>query len=309
MSRNHQRELRLLSQAILPLAHLCIKSGIGVAEINLALKLACIEAAAGNARIANRLNHSRISAITGLTRKEVRSLEPILFREELPQVKARAKHRAARVLQGWKEDPEFQTTSGDPAQLRVRGQGTTFHALARRYGGDVTPLSILKELQRLGAVTKPKKGRVKIKRATLQERTVSAEAVTDFSRLLRDFGFSALAHVQALPNSAFLGYREIADISQDEAALFSATFSERAASFIDSTDRWKASQNRMRLASSAKISNPTKVGLGVYLVDLSNQPAPVDPIRKRSSSARTISDPPSEPASRSSRRSSLAGRS
>lgn len=266
---------------MLPLAHLCIKAGLGVAEIHLALKLACIEAAAEKAKIANRLNHSRISAITGLTRKEVRSLEPLLARQDLPQTAARAKHRAARVLQGWREDPEFLSARGAPMHLKVRGSGTTFYTLARRYGGDVTPLSILQELQRLGAVSKSARSMVKIRRATLQERSLSTDAVTEFARLMRDFGFSALEHVQASSDSTYVGFREVQEISDDEAALFATTFAERAASFIDSVDRWKASQGRIRSSPAGQLPKEARVGLGVYLVKYPKPGDPPAPAKKR----------------------------
>jgi hypothetical protein len=116
---------------------------------------------------------------------------------------------------------------------------------------------------------------VKLKRATLQERNVSTDAVIEFSKLMRDFGFSALDHVQASTDSAFVGFREVHDISEDEAALFTTTFSERAASFIDSVDRWKASQGRIRSSPADQLPKGSRVGLGVYLVrypQLSNPP-------------------------------------
>jgi hypothetical protein len=48
-------------------------------------------------------------------------------------------------------------------RLPISGRGKTFSALARRYGGDVPPRSILRELQRHGLVTL-RNGEVSLKR-------------------------------------------------------------------------------------------------------------------------------------------------
>ncbi len=47
---------------------------MGAGELQIAVKIACISVAAESAKLGNRLNHSRIAAATGLTRKEVRTL-------------------------------------------------------------------------------------------------------------------------------------------------------------------------------------------------------------------------------------------
>ena len=140
---HHERDIRALAQALVPIARMCMKSGMGAGELQIAVKMACISVAAESAKLGNRLNHSRIAAATGLTRKEVRTLFGLGKTGGVAVGKQVAKQRTTRVLHGWRTDPEFVDRRGNPLPLVIRGPGLTFHTLVRRYAGDVTPISVL----------------------------------------------------------------------------------------------------------------------------------------------------------------------
>src|SRR5262245_44299699 len=129
----HERDIRALAQALMPVAKLCMKSGMGAGELQIAVKLACIRVAAESAKLGNRLNHSRIAAVTGLTRKEVRTLFGLGKTGGVAGGKEVAKQRTTRVLHGWRTDSEFLDRRGNPVSLSIRGPGLTFHTLVRRY--------------------------------------------------------------------------------------------------------------------------------------------------------------------------------
>src|SRR3954451_25156650 len=105
-----------------------MKSGMGAGELQVAIKIACISVAAESAQLGNRVNHSRIAASTGLTRKEVRTLFGVVKSGKIATGKEVAKQRTTRVLHGWRTDPEFLDKSGNPVSLVVRGTGVTFHS-------------------------------------------------------------------------------------------------------------------------------------------------------------------------------------
>lgn len=91
---------------------------------------------------AKKPTYSNISIITGIERRAVAGLLAADVEEnELPT--AAGMHRAARVLNGWHEDPTWTTSLGTPAVLDVRGEGHTFETLAGKYAGGVTPKAIL----------------------------------------------------------------------------------------------------------------------------------------------------------------------
>jgi hypothetical protein len=264
-----------------------MKSGMGAGELQIAAKVACIGEAAKTAHLGNRLNHSRIAAATGLTRKDVRILSGLLKSGTVVAKREVAKQRTTRVLHGWCTDPEFLDRRGDPMRLAINGPRLSFHALVRRYGGDVTPVSVLKELLRSGAVSRSDGGRLAVRKQIPRVRGFGADAVADFAARLRDLGGTLVDNIEDSKHPIFVGFAEIKNLSADEAALFQQTFSERAASLVDGVERWRTSQTRMR-AKTRKVGagEATRVGLGVYLVEQRPTDVPVSTARKPSARAK-----------------------
>ena len=266
-------DISALAYALTPVAKLCMKSGMGAGELQIAAKIACIGVAAESAKLGNRLNHSRIAAATGLTRKDVRTLSGLVKSGKIVAGREVAKQRTARVLHGWRTDPEFLYRKGSPSHLLISGPGLTFHALVRRYGGDVTPISVLNELVRSGAVSRIRGDRAAVKKTSPRVRGFGADVVAEFATRLRDLGSTLVKNIEGVENPIFVGFCEIKNLSADEAALFQTTFSERASSLVDGVDRWRTSQSRLRARAGGKLTDGARVGLGVYLVE--QKPAPL----------------------------------
>ncbi len=243
-----------------------MKSGMGAGELQIAVKIACITVAAESAKLGNRLNHSRIAAATGLTRKEVRTLFTIGQKGRVATGKEVAKQRTTRVLYGWRTDPEFVDRHGNPVPLVIRGPGLTFHTLVRRYAGDVTPISVLNELARTGAVTHLGKERVAVRKTTPRVKGYGSDVVGEVALRLRDFASTLVGNIEQPETPVFVGFDEIPGLSADEAALFQVTFSDRAATLVDGVERWRTSQARIRSSKKNKEKSDSRVGLGVFLV-------------------------------------------
>lgn len=262
----HQRDISALAQALVPVAKLCMKSGMGAGELQIAVKIACVSVAAESAKLGNRLNHSRIAAATGLTRKEVRSLFGLVKSGGVAAGKEVAKQRTTRVLHGWRTDPEFLDRHGNPIPLVIRGPGLTFHTLVRRYAGDVTPISVLNELVRTGAVSVAANGIAAVHKTTPRIKGYGSDVVADIAHRLRDFGATLVGNIERPETPIFVGFNEIYGLSADEAALFQVTFSDRAASLVDGVGRWRTGQARIRSKGRSKDKSGVRVGLGVFLV-------------------------------------------
>ena len=261
---SRQRDINVLAHALAPVAKLCMKSGMGAGELLIAAKIACIGVAAETARLGNRLNHSRIAAATGLTRKEVRALFGLVSTGVVPTGREVAKQRTTRVLHGWRTDPEFLDGNGNPNQLVIRGPGQTFHTLVRRYGGDVTPISVLNELIRSGAATRQGGGKVTLRKHTPRVKGYGSDVVAEVANRVRDLGATLVGNIENPETPIFVGFRDLKGLTEDEAALFQVTFSERASSLVDGVSRWRASQAHVRTGRGRKPG--IRVGLGVFLV-------------------------------------------
>jgi hypothetical protein len=222
----------------------------------------------------SRPNISRLAVATGLTRKEVSVLVETAGGRVFPPRRAK-EQRATRVLRGWCVDPRFHDKRGQPAQLSLRGGERAFTQLVRLYGGDVTPLSVLRELERMNAISTTKDGLVRLRASARRLPLHLPQRMLEIANLFTDF-----AHVIASGQSnsrpqRFFGYRECESASTDDISLFNRTFSRRATALLDSFDQWHASR-RNALPNS---SNSRRVGIGIYLV---NDGAPSDGSRRKS---------------------------
>ncbi len=148
-----------------PTALRMLRGGVGVDALILAATQAYIRTAIAELFPKSRINISRLSVAVGMSRQRISALVNQLKRGQAP--KPLKGHGALRVLRGWHTDPRFLSERGRPADLSLHGGGLTFGALVKRHGGDVTPIAVLRELERLAAVVMHN-GRVRLRPAGLR---------------------------------------------------------------------------------------------------------------------------------------------
>jgi hypothetical protein len=139
----------VLAPLLRPLARLCIGHGLAIQVVEEALRHAMVSAAAeacGAPIGASRMT-SRISTMTGLTRREVARLQATPS-TALPATRS----LATEVFTRWAGDPVFPRAEGRPAPMPRVGPSPSFEALAASVTRDVHPRSMLEELRRLGLV-------------------------------------------------------------------------------------------------------------------------------------------------------------
>jgi len=155
-----RRPRQALDAAILrllrPLVRLLIRHAIPFRAFCDLAKRAYVDAALHDFALPDKKSSiSRVSILTGLTRKDVQGLvnEPTAANPETGE----RYNRAARVLTAWIRDPDFLHASGKPRALA--GEGTlSFGALVRRHSGDMPTRAVLDELLRVGAVRQREDG-------------------------------------------------------------------------------------------------------------------------------------------------------
>lgn len=245
-----------------------LTGGVGIDQFVSAAKQAYVKAAIAEVFPVNsRINISRLSVATGLTRKEVSFLLHKVKGRRSDQVPRAKEQRAIRVLRGWFGDPRFHGHSGQPAQLPLRGGGRAFAHLVKLYGGDVTPISVLRELQRIKAVSITKAGLLRMSASGRRLRSYAPQHMLEVARLLGDFANTVSQTNANSKPPMFFGYRDFTATSPDDAALFRRTFSRRGAALLESFGQWQASRGDARKASN----DMTRVGIGVYLVNIGPQ--------------------------------------
>jgi Family of unknown function (DUF6502) len=274
-----------MSQALLPLVRLYLRAGLGAGEFTIAAKLAFMRVAAESARIGPRLNLSAISAATGMTRKEVRSM--VELARETAQLPTRgiSRQRTTRVIHGWQTDPAFLDHEGNSAVLPIKGANISFASLVRRYGGDVTPISVLRELERAGAVSRNKSGTVRLRKQSTRLKGYNAESMAEITTRIRDLAATMVGNIARADRPTYTGFQDVTSLPAEVAALFHSTFSERSALLLDGVGRWVTTQKRLRKTAEAAVADKRRIGIGIYLVDESageGAPLSLRPVSGRS---------------------------
>ena len=145
VSADQKAVLDALAGVFEPLAQLCIAKGLRIRAVEERLRSAFVAAArdAHPNQLATRLT-SRISATTGLTRREVARME------SEPDAMHEPQHSpVTELFTRWMSDPNFQNAEGKPLALARQGKAPSFESLAQSITRDVHPRTLLNELCRL----------------------------------------------------------------------------------------------------------------------------------------------------------------
>lgn len=169
------------------------------------------------------------------------------------------------MLRGWLTDPRFQNRNGRPDDLSYRGHTKSFGVLVKLYGGDVTPKSVLRELERIDIVEATETGALRVR---TQRRRSSIDAryqLAELARLFEDFALSIVRPSGDSEVPSFFGFKDSTVPSTGDAAFFVRTFSRRAAALLEDFQQWSAVRERSKNRRDQH-KDAIRVGLGVYLL-------------------------------------------
>ncbi|MCB0346418.1 MAG: hypothetical protein KDD66_14970 [Bdellovibrionales bacterium] len=138
---------QMLGLMMKPALRFCLKHAMSFHKLMEMAKQALVELTIVELEASgSKVNVSRVSAATGLNRRDVaRILRQEDRLEDLP-------HLASRVTNRWENDPDFTTKNGKPRVLSYRGKNSEFHQLVAKVSKDLHAGTMLKELERRGAV-------------------------------------------------------------------------------------------------------------------------------------------------------------
>jgi len=214
---------------------------------------------------------SRISAMTGLHRHAVSALLGGADgnRPTDLEPKEYQRHRLARVLTGWFEDPAFTGADGRPLVLPPDGPSPSFAELVRAYSGDIYPGVILGELVRVGAVRERKDGSLEVR----SRRYVvggSDPASLKHADVVASDVFKSLEHnICATQGERLFEDSAIAEnLSPDVIPRLSRLLERRATAFLDDLEGWLDDADRVPETDDRQ----TGVRAGVRVIMVADEP-------------------------------------
>ena len=259
-----------------PIASLLLKCGMTWREFADVSKSVFVTVASQDYGLNGRpTNVSRVSILTGVSRKEIARVRTLLEHESTPLPNKTTD--ATRLLSGWHQDPDFRTPTGEPRALPLDGEGASFATLWKRYGGDVPVTSMRKELERAGAIMTQADGLVRAERRYFMPRSFDPQWILNAGSMLRDLGSSITHNLDVGTTSAasakvpaststrrFIG-RATSD-SIDEAAVpeFEALVEQSGQEFLEKIDKWLVEHEARPAPGGAR--KRLRLGLGVFLI-------------------------------------------
>jgi hypothetical protein len=144
-----------LARLLAPLAQLVVARGVPFLVLDEMLRGAVVSTAhAAHPGLPEHRRASRVSAATGLNRREVNrllALQSDAAAKAPPPALPRSP--AAMVFAHWRATPAYRTRAGAPRVLPRTGPTPSFESLAHEVTRDVHPRALLEELLRLNLAT------------------------------------------------------------------------------------------------------------------------------------------------------------
>lgn len=269
MSNDSRHILARAAVAVLkPLIRVLIRNEVSHGDFAELARQAYVDVAYEHFSIAGRkTTFSRVSVLTGLSRKEVVRLNAL--RDAQGALTRSSPNRALRVINGWMSDAEFLSKKGLPRVLAVQGDTGSFAALVARYSGDLTLGAVLDELERIGAVSRRKGDKLHLDSHGYIPQDDELEKIRILAICAADLlGTGAHNIEQGGSQPRFqrqIGYSEITDAT---AAEFRSRSETEASQLLRRLGRFLSSSKKKTASSPGH----KRVGLGIYYFESDSIP-------------------------------------
>ncbi|MBL8200388.1 MAG: hypothetical protein JNK40_05385 [Chromatiales bacterium] len=261
--------LAALRLALRPVFRLLLRSGVTWQDASDTCKATLVEVATSEFGLHGRpTNMSRVAIMTGLGRREVKRLRDLLA--AAPPIEPGRLHGATRVLTGWYLDADFTDEAGLPLDLpfesgRAEAGGPSFTELCRRYGGDLAPVTMRRELVRVGALEELPGGELRVVKRYYMPLQMDPDAMVRAGSMLEDLGTTVsfnLGKPDGEP-SRFAGRATNTRIRPADARRFRAYLEQEGQAFLERVDEWLSRHEAPPAEGAARTRN-LRVGVGVY---------------------------------------------
>lgn len=263
--------LTSLAAMLRPIVSLTLRCGLSSHEFNEVARSLFISVASDDYGIRGRpTNISRVAAMTGISRKEIRKIRK---RDRIPRWTPEMEASpASNVLHHWHYDSDFCLSPGKPKALPLNGDGS-FSALVRRYAGDI-PIGAMKaELERAGVIVEDASGQIVVTKRYLHPTEFDEDFIRRIAFSIQNLA-TTIAHNAALLQSEnfteeinercgrFERFAWTNHISIDAEDAFREWVRKEGAEFVERADNWFGEKGIPR--SEWRLHAPRTVGVGVY---------------------------------------------
>jgi hypothetical protein len=271
--RSHIQEALLAAlEAILrPTVKLLLQSGISYSEFASVAKSVFVEVATADYMQRGRpANFSQVSAMTGISRKEVSRIRNP--QSEIRWTPNMETSPVNTILHQWHFDADYSDGAGKARALAFEGP-VSFSTLVSRYVGDIPPGAMRSTLQKAGVLEQNADGLLVVSQPFFYSRKFDEDFVRGLAFSMSNLG-STLVYNATLHQRAELSHERKSELARLERGVWSEHLSKEAAmrfkAWVDQTaPRFLEEANRLigetELPRSQWNSIPPRaIGVSVY---------------------------------------------
>jgi hypothetical protein len=249
-----------------PLVRILLRNGVPYAAFTDIAKRAYVEVARKEFGVpGKKQTNSRISTITGLSRKEIQRLSKIEEEEDADMVIRY--NRAARVVYGWVHDKSYADDSGAAAMLPFDGAGPSFSSLVKAYSGDVPPRAILDELVQVGVAKRVNNNQVQLLERAYIPASGTQEKLVLLGRDVAGLIDTMDKNIYCVGERRFFQRKVFYDnVSEETAEQLNEKLREKGQPMLEAFDQWMAPQDR-DVNPDAGGTGRKAVGVGLYFFE------------------------------------------
>lgn len=252
-----------LRNLLRPLVRILLRTGVPYGLFADLAKHVYVEIASEEFQIPGRKQTaSRVSIITGLSRKEISRVRELA--NGGASEAADRYNRAARVISGWIRDERFVDEDGRPAPLPIEGGGLSFAQLVKEFSGDVPARAILDELLNVGAVQWLDDGRIRLLTHAYIPKDSKADKLgilgTDAAHLIATIDHN-VHETDAEPR--FQRKVVYDNLPVEALAEIRARSTQEAQALLEQINRWLAAHDRDTNAGVTGTGRK-RAGIGIY---------------------------------------------
>lgn len=250
-----------LRALLYPLVRVLLRHGMAYGEFAEVARRVYVEVAERDFSLVGRKQTaSRISVLTGLTRKDVTRIKESV--DHVGEFAGSGFHRAARVVSGWVR--ECAIASGDPLDLPFDGAEPCFAMLVKRHSGDMPARAVLDELIRVGTVVRQGNGMLHLAEHAYVPAESDAEILGVLGRDTADLIATLEHNLSAPPGERFFQRKVFADnVPAESLPQLGHIVRVEAQALVDSLAAQMAKHDRDTNPDVAG-SGRNRVAVGVY---------------------------------------------
>jgi len=262
-----------LSQILRPIISLCLRCGIGFSEFRSIARNTFVAVASEEYGLRGRpTNVSRVAAMTGISRKEIRRIRQAVKNDRWTP--AMESSPANLLLHYWRYDPSFYEIPGRAAMLPLTGDAS-FSSLARRYAGDIPIGAMKEELKRAGVITESD-GSVSVRKNYFQPEKLDEDFIRNITFSIKSLASTVVYNAMLVTRDDFsqeLNEKEgrferfawTDQLSAPSRAAFRQWVRQEGAKFIERADDWIGKNERAK--ESWKAEDAQSLGVGLYFFE------------------------------------------